>query len=293
MRQCDIEYEKEGIVYPTAHLYKDVQPSGNTQWSLDSDENPADGAVAVQLPFLEFQLKSFKTRDVLLDAFDRALQLFDWATNATTLCLSNKYNLQAHIASLSLRLNQDGGCYNFLKWYMTVPPSTVFHDMKDQNVLELIKADPLEDPQNLPQTNDLHLLVALVLLKLRMLLDKQDMEADWQRQMEAKEGNTPATPPNITYRSSILAFKPFPWLDVAAVPLDHHITTLFDRVNRTNKHFWKILISPGGHLDATVPLQPEEGGLMEAQAMLQKCFDAWVETCGAVEWVRKKVGGTG
>ncbi|KAJ3039953.1 hypothetical protein HDV00_011619 [Rhizophlyctis rosea] len=292
LRRLDVEIEKDmGWTYPTAYKYLDVTPSDCPHWDDIDWSTPAafarfmrkynDHYISISLPLVKFLLHNHKTRDALVKCIKSTCNLFEMIGP------TDKDRIHEYIPFLCLRLNQEGGCYNFVKWFATSGRTFDKATLQGRNILEMISADPLERIDLLPHTMDMVSLVAVFLLKLRMLLDKQDMEKEIQKQdvMTMQKSATP----RITYRSSILAFKPDPYVEIRFLPLMEELVSLFNVIDRGNNHFWQILSSPEAHLAVSFPDDPlyEHGSLLQAQWTVQMCLDAWKETEGALEWAKK------
>lgn len=67
--------------------------------------------------------------------------------------------------------------------------------------------------------------------------------------------------------------------------LNNQITRLFGAVLVRNPHYLPALIDPGEHMKAR-PVNYGPGDVEEMQASLKETYDAWVETPGALEWVK-------
>ncbi|KAJ3051102.1 hypothetical protein HK097_007927 [Rhizophlyctis rosea] len=101
---------------------------------------------------------------------------------------ADRFQARHRVPFLQLRLNQDQVCYDFLKWYITVAPT---YDVSDTTLpfLDLANADPSESMDYLNSVSlkkvDVGMLVAMTLLKLRMVLDLKDA-AEYSAQWRAR-----------------------------------------------------------------------------------------------------------
>ncbi|KAJ3032274.1 hypothetical protein HDV00_007731 [Rhizophlyctis rosea] len=275
---------------------------------------------------MDFALKHFKTLD--------PLQTFLHDTMWLTTCADrpDPHRIRDYIPPLLLRLNKDQKCYDFIKWYATQYKAWLAQDdnawwrkilLNDGKFLNITNANAFEDVEYLNNVN-FNLLVAAMLVKLRILLDlevavKKDVVQDESAPVNHLEPRFPIVirqgiPAKHVYRSSILAngqslVRPPYNVKILKSEFEKQVHCLFALVERTNKHFWKILLNPEAHIDVEIDqpipwifmvegrqlgakskvFAPVEGSLKEAQATLQKYLDAWKETEGALEWVRGKV----
>jgi hypothetical protein len=71
--------------------------------------------------------------------------------------------------------------------------------------------------------------------------------------------------------------------------LAQQVDTLFDTLHNANRHYWGAVVKPGGHLTARPP-HCSRGDVSEMQLSLSQTYDAWLETRGALEWVKSKAG---
>lgn len=62
------------------------------------------------------------------------------------------------------------------------------------------------------------------------------------------------------------------------------LKNLFDAVNLPNRHFWSALLHPGDHLKEK-PDWYMMGSIQEMQVKLRECYNAWVETPGAIAFI--------
>ena len=77
--------------------------------------------------------------------------------------------------------------------------------------------------------------------------------------------------------------------------LSHHIDTIesqinevFDRADNANEHLWPALIEPGHHLSAR-PQAYSLGTVEEMQLTLRYNYRSWIETPGAINFVKAKL----
>ncbi|KAJ3048991.1 hypothetical protein HK097_010004 [Rhizophlyctis rosea] len=107
---------------------------------------------------------NFGTRDSFEQAYDQAMDLL-------ILDRADEYKARYSVPFLALQLGKDQACYDFLKRYFTVTPtydpSLPSLNTQNANALESVVYIVESDWKNL----DLSVLVAMYLLKLRLMLD--------------------------------------------------------------------------------------------------------------------------
>jgi len=194
-----------------------------------------------------------------------------------------------------LRLGQDQEAYDFMKWWVTSPPpknilgpsAQLYEDAKDA------KADVFEDVAVFKgRCPSLSFMVALTLLKLRLLIDLQSL----QRLAEIGE-NVPReildeirshlTSSAISHNKAVLERDDH---SEAIEDLKQQVRYLYDAVQNGNAHFWPAVLHPGQDLTAT-PETWNFGSEQEMQLALQYNYRAWAETPGAIEAIEALAGG--
>lgn len=163
--------------------------------------------------------------------------------------------------------------------------------MKDADVFEPVDVFELvrnwgAQNRNVPSFSDLSHVVAVTLVKIRMLLTLQAIGIPTQASRPSGTHKSASS----TYLSPIVVGNP----TITHVQnqkaniekLQKQIKKLYNAVNRINTHFWPGLLQPGGNLTAT-PYSFGMGDKGEMQNKLQECYNAWVETPGSIEFIRK------
>ncbi|KAJ3045522.1 hypothetical protein HDV00_009179 [Rhizophlyctis rosea] len=210
----------------------------------------------------------FKTLDAVEDALHNVKNLLE-------LDQGDKFRVREHAPFLMLRLGKDQECYDFIKWCATAAQAQKdWYKVKEQDFLNCHGADMFEGVHFLTKVKDVNLLVAAVLLKVRILLNLERKQSNGDQDEVTPSTTSGATAPQIHV-------------------VDDQLDALLKTVKRSNKHMLKMFLHPETHLkmhiDGPPAASPPYGSLPEAQATLQKCYDAWMETDGAMEWIRKKV----
>lgn len=190
---------------------------------------------------------------------------------------------------LKLRLGRDQECYDFCKWYATSGQDShydwgnmelPFLDVRGANVLEPVRAVMTSFP-------DLSHIVALALLKIRVLLDVRALHNS-----EVIGSKVPQEILNnvrgelvsgslLVENKSLLKTQNQTALILC---LETQVEELYNTVEKENKYFWEALLEPGGHLEAK-PEYYSSGSVEQMQVTLKFSYDAWVETPGAVELI--------
>jgi hypothetical protein len=206
--------------------------------------------------------------------------------------------------SLFLRLGRDQECYVFCKFWVTKGhderygwddhrPAHVI--MKGSNafepvvVFESVRNFEARNDFMVPSFSDVSNLVAVTLVKIRLLLDLKAL----QRRKEEVGHYTPHSEldnfrNNLT--SSIVADSHEILEREDQAPyikeLEKLTKKLYEAVNRANKHFWPALLQPRNNLTVK-PYLIGMGDEVEMQTKLQECYNAWVETPGAIGIIEK------
>lgn len=131
-------------------------------------------------------------------------------------------------------------------------------------------------------------LVAMTLLKIRLLLDLQILKrakaeggADFPVEKLAKNLKKHAISSATRTDAEFVAQDPSPLI----AELEKQIRQLYAKVPQWNKHFWPAVLSPGDSLNKR-PGFYHFGSEDEMQYALQYNYNAWVETPGAIEVIR-------
>lgn len=136
--------------------------------------------------------------------------------------------------------------------------------------------------------------IAITLLKLRLLLDlyslQNSVKIAEQLPQELIDNVRQHLTSEIVARNDGLmqqvrdGVSVQPWVDNVESQMDR----MFSSVHESNKHFWSALIDPCAALTAR-PESYSMGSREEMQLKLQYSYEAWEETPGAIDWVRKKL----
>ncbi|CAJ2513813.1 Uu.00g019320.m01.CDS01 [Anthostomella pinea] len=196
------------------------------------------------------------------------------------LCRSDNMGLRSTAPSIMLRLDKVQECYDFIKWWYTgtdgqydwADASLPYLNIKDADVFEPCDVFISEFP-------DLGQGVALVLLKIKLLMDLQSL----QEASRSVGDNVPqeildmirekAVGPAVSSRPEIME-QPDQSQNIAAM-----------RKQKSNIHFWPALLNPASHLVAR-PEYYSRGQESEMQVTLKYSYASWAETPGAIDIIR-------
>ncbi|KAL6871746.1 hypothetical protein HDV57DRAFT_272005 [Trichoderma longibrachiatum] len=212
------------------------------------------------------------------------------------LCRGDNLGLRDLIPALYIRLGRDQDAYDFIKWYATTG-SEPDYDWGDMSLpfLDTKDADVFEEPPNgLLRTTfmDMSQAVALILIKVRILLDLQAI----QNARIALKGSIPAEVIEMV-RGQLVGNIVGPRQDILFAQTEEtsglvgkmkrQIQALYRAVKTYNPHFWKLLVNDP---DAGVLRRPAHAYSPrtedEALLVLGYNYAAWYETPGAVDMLK-------
>ena len=212
------------------------------------------------------------------------------------LCHSDDMMFSELAPSMMMRLGKDQDCFDFLKWwkttgYETPPP----WDEDPSRFLDIHGADPFEPMSyRFPKESHFALLVSMVLLRIRVLLDLR-------RVLAASNALRSRLPPEIV--SDVRKYVP--WTSIVADDrtfthgepdewigrldqVKNEVDALYAAVTQKNAHFFPRLLKPG-NIFAIQPRKWKDGSVEHAAVAMMCTYRAWIETPGAIEFVRKRV----
>jgi hypothetical protein len=166
-------------------------------------------------------------------------------------------------------------------------------DPRDWNrlFLNLKHADAFEPIEDfLAAFPDLHRCIAITFLKIKLLLDLKRLEESAavlsaklpQELVDLIQSFVPHSPIVAGNRELILGDR----RHEAIKKLEGEIQILWMATKLRNQHFWPNLLNP----DRDSTLQPDRnhwGTVEEARAVRMSVYDAWRETPGAIDFLRK------
>jgi len=198
---------------------------------------------------------------------------------------------------LFLRLKRDQECYDYCKWWVTEGTHKEYDWVSED--LPLCGEDPMESAEvferirdygaDPPRRSDLSFLLAVLLVKIRMLSDVEFLRTHKGDDVAFKGDNF------AFWSISSIVYEDI-WDDREGeqylpliTELENQVRRLFRAVGRANKYFWHGFIEQSTHLAAT-PLSHGLGDEAEMQIKLQECYNAWMETRGADGYIWELMG---
>ncbi|KAF9535243.1 hypothetical protein CPB83DRAFT_872246 [Crepidotus variabilis] len=193
------------------------------------------------------------------------------------LCRGDNLGVRDIIPGLYLRLNRDQECYDFLKCLS-------FLNLKNEDVIKGIEV--------FKSRFECAHAIAVVLLKLRMLLDPRDVLASSVYNTEKLNYDTVrVVQDSLATRSPIWSARPELLAQEGLAEriklLETQLDALFKYIDRSNKWFWKALLEYEKYL--AVPVSAYSSGSREEMVLLIHHSRSWIETEGAIKWVREKI----
>jgi hypothetical protein len=193
------------------------------------------------------------------------------------------------IPALYLRLGRDQECYDFLKWWATAAdasdydwgdPTLPYLDVKDADVFEPVDIF-------VRKWADLSHTVAIILLKIRLLLDVKALQNS-----AVLRNKIPRDIVNI--RSQLVSSVVSGNKEIMVSKdqseliktLEDQVQKLYIKVDESNQYFWAALLSPGKNLTAR-PEYSSAGSKSEMQLKLGYNYLSWTETPGAIDMIRE------
>jgi hypothetical protein len=235
-------------------------------------------------------LLKIKNRTAVQTALDHLLDML-------RLNRSDNMGLQHLVPALYLRLDREQACYDFIKWWHTSARDDSYDSGNmDLPFLDIENANAFEPLQTLDMSYAaLPHRAMLCLLKWRLQTDLQALKnatiaagdklpAELLNEIRSHM-LSPAAQNNTTLVRDVENGRD---IDGHIAELAQQVDALFDALRDSNKHYWRAVVEPGSHLTARPP-HYSAGTVWEMQLALSQTYDAWMETPGAMEWVRSKV----
>ncbi|KAJ3050972.1 hypothetical protein HK097_008065 [Rhizophlyctis rosea] len=207
----------------------------------------------VPCSYLEARLVDIGRFEYCINAAERMTEFNFLGDGSCTLQAGTSTKARCSAPFLALHLGKDRACYDFLKWYIIVAPS---YDISDTSLpfLNIQNANALESVDDIfPFTTvrnayclletgfDLSVLVALYLLKLRLIMDATRVMS------KARVNNTNYDSDDARFllhkfSSSIVANNPLIQNSGALESAKSDCDLLFSLVHQRNKHFSRLLL---------------------------------------------------
>ena len=199
---------------------------------------------------------------------------------------SDKMGIRNRVPALKLRLGRDQECYDFCKWWATVDWSNI-GDLS-QPYLDIQNADVFErPPEGLNRSRGgISHCVAITLLQIKLLVDVSSLQRSFEAGIKLPE-EVFRRIRELVVRTSVVAEN----RDIMSAEghepllkeLEYQIRSLYTAVKILNRHFWPALLGPGEYLRTL----PEDSSRAEAQLVFNHYYDAWEETVGALDVIRR------
>jgi hypothetical protein len=193
-----------------------------------------------------------------------------------------------------LRLGRDQEAYDYMKWWVTSPaPKGPFGPSPQLWASVNEKADVFESVGLFKgKCPSLSFMVALTLLKLRLLIDLQAL------QQSMKIGGDMSRETLDQIRSHLISSAVSGNKEV--LERDNHdeeiqkltkqVKAIYAAVREGNKHFWSAVLHPGKDLKSS-PESWNFGNKKEMQLALKYNYTVWAETPGAIEAIEELESG--
>lgn len=137
-------------------------------------------------------------------------------------------------------------------------------------------------------------IVAMTLLKMRMLADLRMLKSSQavgqrlpQELVDPIRDNL-ISPPVASDEVILKKIRDGKSLHQHIATIDSQIDELFEKVDKENEHFWPALLNPGPHLNV-MPEYYSKGTIEEVQLALRHNYRSWVETPGAIDFVKARL----
>ncbi|KAK2599666.1 hypothetical protein N8I77_011400 [Diaporthe amygdali] len=199
--------------------------------------------------------------------------------------------------ALYLRLGRDQECYDFLKWWSTA--ENYDWDDMDAPYLDVKGADVFEPPEAswtsqsfwTSQPSDLSHFVCVTLIKVRILLDLQQMQnatrafqGSMPRELIDKVRGQELVSSVVASRQDIVQASAEETAELVQL-VKKQVKTLFDTVSRVSPTFWSLLVDPDS-VPSNRPKAYSLGSMEVAFVTLTYNYGSWKETPGSIEVIK-------
>jgi hypothetical protein len=212
------------------------------------------------------------------------------------LCRGDNLGVRDLVPAQMLRLGKDQECYDFVKWYATMGNDSDY-DWGDMDLpfLDVKNADVFEPVGYMCKrfVSSLAHILGIALLKIKLLLDLKNLQNSAVLGQRVPQEILDGIQDHLL-RSKIISENKgiMDRTDHAVLikEMSSQVDEVYTAVESANKHIWKALLKPTGHLNAR-PESYSHGSVQEMQIVLKYSLDAWIETPGALDLIRAKVEG--
>ena len=149
--------------------------------------------------------------------------------------------------------------------------------------LDIKNADVFESPRKhfVRESGSLSHTAAIALLKIRLLIDVRTLQNSSMISYKIPREIFDSVRRQLV-SSSVVA-------EIKDIMSSHdQVQDLYAAVKNLNQYFWPILLNPGEHLHPRSEIW-NCGSLEEVRVVLQRSYDVWMETPGAVDVIRELV----
>lgn len=238
-------------------------------------------------------LSSFGGSGGHIDAVQTALDHF---MDMLRLSRSDEMRVRLIVPALLIRLHKDQEAYDFVEWYATT--GDLKHcDWVDMDLLYLNTkdADMLEPPAGKwtgPRWIDLSHVVAVILIKVRTLIDLQAALSVASRTFQAPVPDEIIGLIREKLVGSIVRSRPkilqggTEGIARRVEILKGQIRDLYEVVGEYNPHFWQLMLEYPVEALATKPSNYAPGSEDEACLFIGRSLASWIETPGSFDVVR-------
>ncbi|KAL3472688.1 hypothetical protein BJX99DRAFT_234978 [Aspergillus californicus] len=242
-----------------------------------------------------------ETRDYMRARFAWASALGDMGTRTGVeeqlahfmdmlrLCRSDNMGVRSLVPALMLRLDRDQECYDFAKFWFTVASESDYDwGNMDLPHLSIKGADVFEEVKCFTDGYpDLAQLVAVTLLKIKLVLDLEALQKSTntagskvpREVLDNIRSHVPRSPIISKNREFVQSDDH----EGTIKTLREQVSQLYQAVARTNKHYWKLLLSGK---EPQLPDAYSQGSIEEAQLSVSYTVDAWYELPAAMDFIR-------
>lgn len=195
--------------------------------------------------------------------------------------------------AMMLRLGKDQECYDFIKWWAVIDKDPQY-DFRDLSLpyLDIKNADVFEPIDFCFGYKDVVQLVALILLKIKLLLDLTVLDGPAstvgamvpQEILDQIQSLVPRSPIIAARQGSDNGESRKRQIQI----LKKHIDQLYLEINKVNKYILMAFRGPE-HFVGKLPLEYAPGSMDEMRFTMQWSFCSWRETHGAFAFMKEKI----
>ncbi|OTA98504.1 hypothetical protein M426DRAFT_32844, partial [Hypoxylon sp. CI-4A] len=227
---------------------------------------------------------------VMLGTLDGVGEGLEHFRDMMKLCRADNLGMRDVVPTTMLRLDLDQECYDFLKWWATSGTDSRY-DWEDTTLphLNIRGADVFEDTRCFSRHLDIHSLVALLILKLKLLVDIRHLKITRrianQRHLPARVRNQIAQNVVRSPLSARFQNENYASLTKMEKKLLDHSKRIGAIITGRNRYFMSNLFEPEKALCAG-PSSYTSDSPEESSTMLKYSYAAWWETEGVLDLLK-------